>query len=463
MARKQVANYALFKNANGTADINVYYTVGGADTISNLSTAEANYITDILRNEKPVDYDAAIKRFMSGAAEPVGEGEGGVLAPAFTLENWLSKRLAIRNAINWEKTDGSIINYATWSAADKTALANMYMTILGNNSPNLAAAPSLVINPAAADSAATTLSPANAWQYFIAYVAQSLVMEGDIRLPWSVSGYSAEELDLLFDSRNLFSWNSGSNTYIVPFDKGACTPGDPYRIYTFLKNNSLISTSRLTTLYKIIDWCRTNLIHFSGGWESPNVFEQWQYKGLPPAEYVIAGTHLASNPAGPLQHRTGGCWGTTGFLRILLRTLNIPTKLETRGGHALPHFFLGADYYLSHGDDPYNALFRTAPDAPASKLLIDQAKFTAWFGPAVPDPLHNVGRQTMELAVEYLPAYLLRRYCNDQTNGKTHANGEVFDTLKTIFTVAQLEAQTLWTRMDTRIAAIGGCALVPWN
>ena len=97
MARKQVANYALFKNANGTAEINVYYTAGGADTISGLSTAEASYITDLLRNEKPIDYDADRKRFL-GAAEPVGEAEGGPLTPAFTLEYWLSNRLAIRNA-----------------------------------------------------------------------------------------------------------------------------------------------------------------------------------------------------------------------------------------------------------------------------------------------------------------------------------------------------------------------------
>ena len=463
MARKQVANYALFKNANGTTDIAVYYTLGGSDSILGISTAEANYITDLLRNEKPMDYDSVIKRFMSGAMEPVGEGEGGVLAPAFTLDDWLSKHLAIRNAINWEKTDGSILNYTLWTAADKTALANMYNKILSNQSPNLAAAPPLVVNPAPADNAATTLTPAIAFQYFIAYVAQSLVMEGDIRLPWSVSGYSPEELSILFDSRNIFSWNISFNAYIVPFDKGACTPGDPVRIYTFLKNNALIATSRLTTMHKIIDWCRTNLIHFSGGWESSNMFEQWQYKGLPPAEYVIGGTPLASNPAAPIKHRTGGCWGTTGFLRILLRTINIPAKLETRGGHALPHFFLGADYYLSHGDDPYNALFKTALNAPASKLLIDQAKFTAWFGPAVPDPLPNVARQTRELAVEYLPNYLLHKYCDDQTGGKTHATGEVLNTLKPNFSVAQLEAQTLWTRMDTKIAAMGGCALVPWS
>jgi len=59
MARKRVTHYALFHNVGGTSEINVYYEIGGADTIPNLSIAEARYIIDILRNEKPMDYDHA--------------------------------------------------------------------------------------------------------------------------------------------------------------------------------------------------------------------------------------------------------------------------------------------------------------------------------------------------------------------------------------------------------------------
>ena len=118
---------------------------------------------------------------------------------------------------------------------------------------------------------------------------------------------------------------------------------------------------------------------------------------------------------------------------------------------------------LSHGDDPYNALGRATPPVPAGEIPVDQATFDSWFGAGVSaaDKLNNVGRRMRELAVTYLPNYLLHKYCSDIANGKTHANGEVFDTLSLNYTVAQLEAQNLWTRMDAKIAGFGGCAHVP--
>jgi len=75
MARKRITHYAIFHNVGATSAINVYYQGGGASTISNLSIEEAHYLIDILRNEKPMDYDADRRRFLSGALEPVGEGE----------------------------------------------------------------------------------------------------------------------------------------------------------------------------------------------------------------------------------------------------------------------------------------------------------------------------------------------------------------------------------------------------
>lgn len=75
MARKRLTHYAIFHSVGGASDLVVYYEAGGADVINTLPIAEAGYIIDILRNEKPMDYDAVTKRFMSGEAEPVGEGE----------------------------------------------------------------------------------------------------------------------------------------------------------------------------------------------------------------------------------------------------------------------------------------------------------------------------------------------------------------------------------------------------
>jgi hypothetical protein len=74
MARKLVIQYAVFHNVGGLSAINMYYDGGGADTINDLGIAEASYILDLVRNEKPVYYDAVLKR-LSTSFENVGEGE----------------------------------------------------------------------------------------------------------------------------------------------------------------------------------------------------------------------------------------------------------------------------------------------------------------------------------------------------------------------------------------------------
>ena len=133
---------------------------------------------------------------------------------------------------------------------------------------------------------------------------------------------------------------------------------------------------------------------------------------------VIDGTIQTSQPQYGTRHRTAGCWGTTGFLRAALRAVNIPVKLVTNASHAQPWFMADARY-LSHGDDPYNALTTAVPSIPASEIPINQTKFDAWFGAGVSpaDKSNNIGRRTVELALTYLPNYLLRAYCDDIVNG----------------------------------------------
>jgi len=306
------------------------------------------------------------------------------------------------------------------------------------------------------------LAPADAWAYFKASVAQSLAVEIGQQVLWSIQAYSAPQLAQLFDSREMFYWNASPAGYRIDSMHGNIVPAPPARSYAFLGTGSLIANTRLDTLSRVVDWCRANLVHFSGGLTAANMQDQWQYRGVPPMTRVLDGTVQTSQPALGVMHRTAGCWGTVGLLRALMRAINVPVKLVTNAGHAQPWFMADARY-LSHGDDPYNALTKATPPIPASEIPIDQAKFDAWFGAAVSatDKANNVGRRTRELAIVYLPNYLLHAYCSDIANGKGHGNGQVFDTLSLNYTVAQLEAQTLWTRMDAKIAGFGGCAHVP--
>jgi hypothetical protein len=75
MARKIVTHYAVFHNIGGASDVVFYYQGGGADSVSAIPFAEAAFIVDLLRNEKPMSYDHSLKRLSTYNAEAVGEGE----------------------------------------------------------------------------------------------------------------------------------------------------------------------------------------------------------------------------------------------------------------------------------------------------------------------------------------------------------------------------------------------------
>ena len=98
---------------------------------------------------------------------------------------------------------------------------------------------------------------------------------------------------------------------------------------------------------------------------------------------------------------------------------------------------------------------------PIAKIFLDQTQFNAWFGGAVSnaDQTKNIGRQPIELTLQYLPRFLLKVYCQDMQQGLSHANGTVWNYYFNggYYTLAELEAMNLWGRMDSKIAMLGGC------
>ena len=111
------------------------------------------------------------------------------------------------------------------------------------------------------------------------------------------------------------------------------------------------------------------------------------------------------------------------FYVIFLKTINIPVLLVERCGHALPHFVydVSHDFYLSHGDDPYNNLYKhNTPKFIPLELIIDHYKFDEWFNINLPEKTicNNIGRRALELAVEYIPNEILKIYCDDISKDK---------------------------------------------
>jgi hypothetical protein len=69
----------------------------------------------------------------------------------------------------------------------------------------------------------------------------------------------------------------------------------------------------------------------------------------------------------------------------------------------------------------------------------------------------NIGRRVYELALQYLPDYLLHLHCQDLAAGRAHNASSVYDAFKSWYTVADLEAMNLWPGMDQCITERGGC------
>jgi len=377
------------------------------------------------------------------------------------MDAWLNANPSVAASLVWEDSGGAHA-WSSWSPGWKAELRQAFDLARVRSSISVADVPPNQATLADDQQVTTILAPADAWAYFKASVAQTLAAEIGRQLQWSLQAYSPDQLAQLLDSREMFRWNASPVGYQIHSMHGHIVPAPSARSYEFLGTAGLIATTRLDTLARVVDWCRENLVHFTGGTTAANMEDQWQYRGYPPMTRVLAGTAQTSHPELGFMHRTAGCRGTTGFLRALLRVINIPVKLVTNAGHAQP-WFLADARYLSHGDDPYSALTKSTPPVPAGEILIDQAKFNTWFGTGVSeaDKSNNIARRTRELAITYLPNYLLHAYCGDLAAGKNHGDGQVFDIFSRNYTVAQLEAGNLWGRMDAKIAGFGGCAHVP--
>ena len=399
------------------------------------------------------------------------------------LGTWLVNHPTIRDALRWESTAGTVLSYGSWGTRAQAALNDAYVNAYRGYSTGLPLVPDNILSPPHIE---TVLSTSDAWLFYLHHVAHSLAVEirGDV--PWSVTQMTAKELAIIFDSRQYFAWMPDLGGYKVDgqWGGGYSTPAPPDYVYGFLQANSIPNFDHLpagqtssTVLYdakskamaRLMAWCGDKLTHFQGWTDNDNLYAHLQYYGCPPVARVLQGT-INPSYSSTLRHFTAGCFGTTGFLQNVARTMNIavePRYLPPLG-HTTPYVF-ALDAWLSHGDDLYNSFGNfseqavgTALSFPRQLLFIDTPTHDAWFGPGLTPAQQdaNVGRRLLEVAQAYLPIGLLNAYIFDLEKGHTHANGQVAANFSDVYSLAQLDALNLWARMDGKIALQGGAQVV---
>ncbi len=410
------------------------------------------------------------------------------------LDCWLEHNPNVANAIIWEPAPGiantPLLAWPDWTNAMKTELRQAWLDARAWHANGMLNFPGTFIEdpppnqdyvPDGAPYFRTVFdAQTQAWPLYLAHVAHSLAAEIGGWVPWSLHGYPPEALEqilsgyqmLHYDTNDDGAWDSDyPGGYVLGGAKSVekVTPSHPTFTYPFLTQNNLVDSTALGTIARVLDWCRWNLSHYLGAFTPQNAEYHWQYRGAAPVRRIIEGTLLldpqyAAGFPTPM-HWTPGCWGTSSFLRSLLRAVNIPVIPRVSGcGHMVPHF-VSVDRYLSHGDDPYNSLAKA--DYPADLLLLDKTTFKNWFPFDPNDPQNpanqatacqHVGRRVIDLAVWHISDTLLYYYCKDKTDGLDHASGQVFALFSPHgYTVADLEATNLWERLAAEAQLQGKC------
>jgi hypothetical protein len=183
-----------------------------------------------------------------------------------------------------------------WPQSDKDALQSAFAAAWNSGSIQVNDLPPNILHPADHSSPTTALSHADAHSLYLASVGQSLAVEIDSRVGWSVANYSNENLAILFDSREFFVWSASDNGYeIQDLKGGSVVPASPYRMHRFLKDNDLIGDHRRGTIERMLKWCHHNLSHFFGGYETKTMLDVWQYRGWAPVLRTIEGTKDHAN------------------------------------------------------------------------------------------------------------------------------------------------------------------------
>ncbi len=324
------------------------------------------------------------------------------------LNAWLTAHPNVAGAIKWQPhfqdsgydvPETAKVKWSDWTAAMRNDLVAAFSdawTWLEGPDPFHALAETIQYPPTnvgekvAVDTAtpAVKVDEGWAWDLYVRWVAWHLVVESEGWSPWSVTGYGDEALQVLFDSAAIMARAAGdqmvlgsenySSAYFVKRkdNLGASLIAPPRYTAAFLELNGLRGPTRLTTIANLLQWAGTNLVHSFGGDSYGDMEAYWQYRGLPPITRIVEGT--TSSAVNEFEHWTSGCHGTAGFLRNVLRAVNIPVQIMRINGHAIA-YFMTEGRYLDHCDDPYNVDFK-ATGLPASELLITEATFASLFG-----------------------------------------------------------------------------------
>jgi len=463
---------------NGISDVSISYTVTeGKGTLSTtrVQTDADGYASSTLQLPDGMT-STTVKTEVSGSSYSVEEGSVVFEAETTTaLDQWLSNHERIAERITWRAdisgTGKEWVSYKHWPTQLKDKLNKIYAKVVNGNVRTDEYPPKNQYEQPYNSSYPTFLKPEDAKRLYLMNISQSIAVERNGVVSWSVLSdeYSKKDLRVLFDARVMLDdeyrvsssrkkKGDESYSYFVDPGYGRVMPSHPKIAMEFFRDENILGNTRRETIRRIVDWSAANMVHYSGRFsDQQNIIDHWGYRGAVPIDRVIDGTDYRGDGETKIEHFTAGCHGTNDFYTSVLRNLNIPVRYVRKAGHTTPHFTVD-DLYLTHGDDPYNAMYARKPALNPKKLLISRQTWEDWFVNSSDDEIgNNIGRRATELGLENLSYYLLEQYCEDQERGRSKENGDVYEALERYYTLQELKDRNLWDKMDEKLNQIGGC------
>lgn len=326
-----------------------------------------------------------------------------------SLNEFLVKNPTIRSAIEFQVRTGRfdfsidpslMLKYDAWPAEDKSRLENLFKdrwksliyriprhsifkpVFEFKDSINY---PPINLDPNLADDHAKPtmiVSESYAKEMFFHWLALNLVIgvgqfmnrrKNNFNMGFPLHDLSSYELGLLLSSKSLLRRKSNGLYYLNKgfvsnsshyhdFDTnvGSNCIAPPGYTYSFLKNNEIIAATRKKTILNLLRYCRDNLRHYGYSDLSHPFFHYhttedfWNTRSIPLITSMIEGVEHPNPIFSYGRHWAMGCWGTIGFLKDVLRAVNIPVEIRRVCSHATA-FFPTEGLFLDHGDNPYSS------------------------------------------------------------------------------------------------------------
>lgn len=383
----------------------------------------------------------------------------GAARGADDLDVFLDSHPRIADAIRWRKLgEPEGVPYRLWPEDEKDELRAGFRARLEGTSPDLEDPPANIAGVDPESPIKTVIATGAARALYIAWVAHCLDLERSRALGWSLADAAPETLGSLLGSGSFFHPSDDPPGYrLWCGETGEVVPAPPRVALAFLVEHNLIRRTERETVLAVCEWSR-RLTHFLGGYTLDNLDLHWHYRGMTPVSRMMQGT--ARTGETERRHYTAGCHGTAGWLKCLLRAVNIPVLEVPVEGHATVQFPT-VDLALSHGDDLYA---QTGVRAPVAELFITMTEWRRWFQ-AEPDwrqRERNVGRGLVRLAMSHSSPYLEALHRQDLADRRSRATSRVYEVFSRHYGVAEVEAAGVWKRLeqadsaDPRLRPTGG-------